>query len=648
MNTYNRMLSKLERAKSLKNSITNWDQDDLKLANPNDVTESIQEPESNNNPLASSQQQMDFSGLASNDLAELLQKECDTRLQLTDELEILRSKLKIKTLAVKDLESDLVSLKAIKEQFASELEKTKLELSEVEAELSVCEGQKSNAELSNLAAKKEIEKLTEELGTLKEQKLKSETENEQLAMEIGIMKENYQKLEVMFSDTSRHDKIQYENIAKKDEELRKVNEKLEVMATENETLKAVKLELEEQVDQFDNQLSEAQTKFEKMVQTAKEDLLRVTTRAEELEECRKVDTESFEKKIANMDTLLKAAEASKEKFEEEKQELEIKHNSNVKRLEEGFLATLLSRDEELEKYKILSNKYKKKNESLSKDIRNLLSKLESQKRAPSPNTPTLPRSSSLGSDTLTTRAAKKKTLVLSQHSKSASKLKDRLGIANEWRKQLKIRKKGVEQKPSRPAQMKLRRCSGIEKLNRSQLVAKCLSLQIANGDLTLQIETYNEQVNNLKFASSYLGKRVSALESKLDLAPEEDVPSKDGSRAEDLRAVLKAENWNGEETVEDTATSKQVESLKLPSSEGDLDSKKAEIYLSSNDNKQPPQTRVEETSKVRASMPVTKELENEDWDKIASEDEDNYIAVQKSSQAKEPDVELNFEDWLDS
>lgn len=241
-----------------------------------------------------------------------------------------------------------------------------------------------------------------------------------------------------------------------------------------------------------------------------------------------------------------------------------------------------------------------------------------------------------------------KNIVLNPHSKSASKLKDRLGIANEWRKQLKIRKKGVEHKPSRPGQLKLRRCGDIEKLNRSQLVAKCLSLQIANGDLTLQIQTYNEQVNNLKFASSYLGKRVSALESKLDLAPEEDVPSKDGSRAADLKAVLRAENWKSEETVENTAISKKVASLKLPSSEGDLDSKKAEIDLSSNEIKQPPQTTVEETSIVRASMPVTKESENEGWDKIASEDEDNSIAVQKSSQAKAPNVELNFEDWLDS
>jgi len=600
--TYNRVRSKLERAKSLRNIIT-WKEDE-QLKNPNDVVEVKGSPEFNSTISISS---------------EINPKEVSVNMVLQKECAILQSKLNERTLAVKDLEADQISLIAIKDQFASELEKTKSELFALQEELELCQTEKTEAEHSSLAAKKEIEKLCAEVDTMKQQKLKSETEIEQLTLEIGIMKENYQKLEVMFSDTSRHEKIQYENTAKIREELERVTQELARVINENSISKAIKLELEEQVSKLENKLDKARVKFEEVANSAEEEILKVNKMVEDLEESRMEDARKFERKSVELDTLLKDSNSLQKTFEEEKKQLELEHNSKLKRLEEGFLATLQARDEELEKYKIVSNKYKKKNASLSKDIRNLLTKLENQQLAPSPMRP-LSLNAGSGSGTPPSLIDNDGSFTIVRSSTwTGNKLKDRMERANSWVKKIKRKRKSTEPNPSRPDQLRQRRCADIEKLNWSQLVSKCLTLQLENGDLTLQIQSFHEQVRNLKFASAYLANRLSSFEGAGGPQSAEDIQNSDASSLVEMRA--------------------------LPLVDGN-----EEEELRSSNVKQSKEEKKEETPEEADAklLPSKNDIDNEEpWVDVAAVDESTNNG-QQLSPAKDPSIELNFEEWLES
>lgn len=664
MSTYNRVLSRFEKAKSLKNIIT-WKEDE-KLKNPNDIVDSKGSPESNAVPVTSNRQEINLTGLEVSDLAELLQKECDTRLQLTDELVTLRSKLNEKNLVVKDLEVDQASLTVIKDQFASELEKTKRELSSLQGQFAQSQNEITEAEQSSFAAKNEIERLCSEVGSLEQQKLKLEsemeqqklksaTEIEQLTVEIGIMKGNYHKLEVMFSDTSRHEKIQYENTAKTRDELEKVTGELAAMVKENSISKAVKLELEEQVSQLEDRLDEARVKFEEMALSAQDEIAKANKKIEELEESKKEESSKLERKSVEVDSLLKDTDALKNTFEAKKKALELEHNSNVKRLEEGFLATLQARDEELEKYKIVSNKYKKKNESLSKDIRNLLGKLENQQNAnPAPINPTVVQASSVDSGTPPILHDNDSSFVQSsflqgRSSISSVKLKDKLERANSWVKQIKIRRKIPRRKsvPSRPEQLKQRRCADIGKLSKSQLVAKCLALQLENGDRNLQVQSFNEQVRNLKFANMYLAHRLSSIEQKVGDQPVEDIPDSDGSSLAEMRALLLADK---EEVKEQDTSIIEPSKLELDKAENCQESKEEIVRKPSHSSTPlpPPEKKEETLDEAGARLPISSNVvENEAWVDVAAGGDESTSAGQKSP-AKDPSIDLNFEEWLES
>jgi len=639
MSTYNRVRSKLERAKSLRNIIT-WKEDE-KLKNPNDVVDVKENLEFD--PVKSIPQEVSPEEVSMN---MVLQKECA----------MLQSKLNDSMLAVKDLEADQASIIAIKDQFALELEKTKSELSTLQEQLALCQNEKSAAELSSFAAKKEIERLCAEVGTMKQEKLKTDTEIEQLTIEIGIMKGNYQKLEVMFSDTSRHEKIQYENTAKTREELERVTEELATVAKENSVSKAMKLELEEQVSQLEEKLDKARVKFEEMAHSAQEEISKANKMVEDLEESRMEDSRKLERKSTEVDSLLKDSDAMQRTFEEEKKQLALEHKSNLKSLEDGFLTTLQARDEELEKYKIVSNKYKKKNESLSKDIRNLLTKLENQQLAPSAHSPMRPPislntntgSAESGTPSLVDNDSSFTLVVSSSSTWTGTKLKDSLERANSWVKKIKRKKKSSEPKPSRPEQLRQRRCADIEKLNRSQLVAKCLTLQLENGDLTLQIQSFHEQVRNLKFASAYLANRLSTFERAARPQPAEDIQNSDGSSLADMRALLLAdEDEEKEQGLSIIKPSKE----ELGKPENCQEDEKEEIVIKPAPPSTPlPERKEDALEEAGARLPVSKNIfENEEpWVDVAAGDESTSAGQKNLSPAEDPSIELNFEEWLES
>jgi len=258
----------------------------------------------------------------------------------------------------------------------------------------------------------------------------------------------------------------------------------------------------------------------------------------------------MEAQQAEVDRLSKEIIQAKEEFESRQHEIEQEHEENIKRLEKGFSMTLQAKDEEIENLQIIGNKYKKKNESLKKDVRSLLTKLDTANqrkmsvgstRASSPGhdsdlaPPAIP--TSIGSHTADEDDSVSSMPI--SFSESKLKLKDKFDRAKKWRKSRNIMK--VPDILPEVLQNRPGRCVSIEKLTKTQLVAKCNTLQLLAGELTLQVDTYNEQVQNLKFASTYLGKRVLALESTLDLMPGEEIPKNIGSRIADLRAVIEAE-----------------------------------------------------------------------------------------------------------
>jgi len=517
-----------------------------------------------------SQPQMDFTGLEANDLIQLLTKECSARIRLTDEVDSLRELYEAQTEAIRDLENKQVSQNIVKEQLATELEKLKKNETITIAELNECRQEKKKIEALYSVLKSDYVKRNEEVTTLKKEKVEVLIKNESLSLEIKIIKSNYQKLEEMLSDEGRLEKVQYENVKKIEDGLTKCRNELEEAKREKENSDMLRLKYEQQLEQLEARLVDAKVNFEEIVSTTQKDLSDAKTREEKLDKLLK-------KKQTSIDNLSKALLEARENLERSQKNTELLHEENIKRLEKGFSIILNTRDEEVEKVQIINNKYKKKNESLRKDIRSLLKKLETCQRNGTPSVGS--RCSTPGNES--DLPTPKKTLSPRQSNRSADwenesiaslpisfsrtnskvRLKNKLERAKVWSKQHNLRK--VMQKlPRRSEPQLLRRCTPSDNLSKTQLIAKCNTLQLLAGELTLQVDTYNEQVKNLKFASTYLGKRVLALESTLELMPGEEIPVNVGSRIADLRAAIESEKQNVRVNLSVVEESRTIENLK--------------------------------------------------------------------------------------
>jgi len=202
---------------------------------------------------------------------------------------------------------------------------------------------------------------------------------------------------------------------------------------------------------------------------------------------------------------------------------------------------------------------------------------------------------------------------------TGNKLKDRMERANSWVKKIKQKRKSTEPKPSRPEQLRQRRCADIEKLNWSQLVAKCLTLQLENGDLTLQIQSFHEQVRNLKFASAYLANRLSSFERAGGPQSAEDNINSGASSLVEMRALPLAD-----ENEEDGQRLSNIKQSKEEKKEETPEEPDAKLLPSKND------------------------IDNEEpWVDVAAVNESTNTG-QQLSPAKDPSIELDFEEWLES
>lgn len=500
-----------------------------------------------------SQPQMDFTGLEANDLIELLQKECGTRMRLADELHRLRERVEIQT-------EDQATQNIVKEQFAAELERLKKNETVTLQELDLCRKEKDQFEALYLVLKSERDIESEEVLTFQRQKAQLLAKNESLSLEIAVNKSNYQKLEEMLSDDDRLEKVQYQNVKKMQDELAKCRNELVEVKREKENSEVLRFQYEKQLVQLEAQLNDAKLKFEEIVGSTQQEIFDAKTREERLDELLKTKQSELEERQRSLDSMSKEFFQVKEKFENYQEKTDQQHEENIKRLEKGFSMTLHARDDEVEKLQIISNKYKKKNESLSKDIRNLLKKLEMQQRHGTPSVGS--RGSTPGNDSdlqapplvvITSCQSNMEwerdsiaSLPISFSRRSSKvRLKKKLEQAKVWGKQHNI-KKVIEKLPLRSESHSIRRCAATVNLSKSQLVAKCDTLQLLAKELTLQVDSYHEQVRNLKFASTYLGKRVLALESTLELMPGEEIPTNVGSRIADLRAVIESEKQENE------------------------------------------------------------------------------------------------------
>jgi len=525
-----------------------------------------------------SQPQMDFTGLEANDLIQLLTKECSARIRLTDEVDSLRERFEAQTEAIRDLENEQVSQNIVKEQFATELEKLKKNETATIAELNECRKEKQKFEALWSVLQSDNVKRSAEVESLKKEKVEVLTKNESLSLEIKVIKSNYQKLEEMLSDEGRLEKVQYENVKKIEDELTKCRQELAEVRQEKESSDMLRLQYEHQLEQLEAQLVDAKVNFDAIVSSTQKEISDAKTREEKLDELLKASRAELEEKQTSIDTLSKALLEARENIEGCQKTTELQHEENIKRLEKGFSIILKTRDEEVEKLQIISNKYRKKNESLRKDIRNLLKKLETCQRNGTPSVGS--RGSTPGNES--DLPTPQKTLSPSQSNRSADwesesiaslpisfsrtnskvRFKNKLERAKVWSKQHNLRKV-MEKLPRRSEPQIIRRCTATDNLSKTQLIAKCNTLKLLAGELTLQVDTYNEQVRNLKFASTYLGKRVLALESTLELMPGEEIPTNIGSRIADLRAAIESEKQeNIRVNLSVVEESRTVENLK--------------------------------------------------------------------------------------
>jgi len=110
--------------------------------------------------------------------------------------------------------------------------------------------------------------------------------------------------------------------------------------------------------------------------TAKGQIEEANARSKELEETLQTRTDELTAKQGELEASQKEVEELKKTHEEQISQARSDHGEAIGKLEKGFAATLDLKSQEVENLQIVSNKYKKKNESLSKDVRSLLQKLE--------------------------------------------------------------------------------------------------------------------------------------------------------------------------------------------------------------------------------------------------------------------------------